>query len=86
MVVFLFTHQLKIRLHIKDLSSYHAQFSSQKRNTYVGGLGHMIAPPSPKVIFYRKLVPLKEYHNMMIPIAASGYRRRIYLWNNSLAQ
>jgi hypothetical protein len=31
----------------------------------------MIAPPSPKVIFYRKLVPLKEYHNMMIPIAAS---------------
>ncbi|MEL4298069.1 MULTISPECIES: nuclease [Acinetobacter] len=37
----------------------------------LGGLGHMIAPPSPKVIFYRKLVPLKEYHNMMIPIAAS---------------
>ncbi|MFW1837443.1 nuclease [Acinetobacter gyllenbergii] len=37
----------------------------------LGGLGHMIAPPSPEVIFYRKLVPLKEYHNMMIPIAAS---------------
>lgn len=36
-----------------------------------GALGHMIAPPSQEVILYRKFVPLKEYHNMMVPIAAS---------------
>ena len=37
----------------------------------LGGLGKLIAPPSPEVIFYRKLVPLQEYQNMMIPITAS---------------
>lgn len=36
----------------------------------LGGLGKMVAPPSPDVIFYRKLVPLKEYNSMMIPITA----------------
>ena len=37
----------------------------------LGGLGKLIAPPSPEVIFYRKLVPFQEYQNMMIPITAS---------------
>ena len=37
----------------------------------LGGLGKMVAPPSPKVIFYRKFVPLQEYRGMMIPITAS---------------
>lgn len=37
----------------------------------IGALGKMIAPPSPDVQFYRKLVPLKEYQSMMIPITAS---------------
>jgi hypothetical protein len=37
----------------------------------LGGLGKLISPPSPKIIFHRKLVPLEEYQNMMIPITAS---------------
>lgn len=37
----------------------------------LGGLGKLIAPPSPDVIFYRQLVPLQEYQSMMIPITAS---------------
>lgn len=36
-----------------------------------GGLGKLIAPPSPEVIFHRQLVPLQEYQSMMIPITAS---------------
>lgn len=36
-----------------------------------GAMGKMIAPPSPQVQFYRKLVPLQEYQNLMIPITAS---------------
>ncbi|WP_445115969.1 nuclease [Acinetobacter sp. WZC-1] len=37
----------------------------------LGGLAKLIAPPSPKVIFYRQFVPLQEYQSMMIPITAS---------------
>jgi hypothetical protein len=37
----------------------------------LGALGKLIAPPSPQVQFYRKLVPLQEYQSMMIPITAS---------------
>ena len=36
-----------------------------------GAMGKMIAPPSPQVQFYRQLVPLQEYQNLMIPITAS---------------
>lgn len=36
----------------------------------LGAFGKMISPPSQKVIFYRKYVPLKEYNSMMIPITA----------------
>lgn len=37
----------------------------------LGAFGKLIAPPSPEVQFYRKLVPLQEYQSMMIPITAS---------------
>lgn len=37
----------------------------------LGGLGKLLAPPSPQVQFYRKYVPLKEYQSLMIPITAS---------------
>ena len=37
----------------------------------LGGLGKMIAPPSPEVIFYRQFVPLTEYQNIMVPMVAS---------------
>lgn len=37
----------------------------------LGGLGKLLAPPSPQVQFYRKYVPLQEYQSLMIPIAAS---------------
>lgn len=37
----------------------------------LGALGKLIAPPSPQVQFYRKLVPLQEYKSLMIPITAS---------------
>ncbi|WP_151804965.1 nuclease [Acinetobacter bereziniae] len=37
----------------------------------LGALGKLIAPPSPEVQFYRKLVPLQEYKSLMIPITAS---------------
>lgn len=37
----------------------------------LGGLGKLLAPPSPQVQFYRKYVPLQEYQSLMIPITAS---------------
>lgn len=37
----------------------------------LGALGKLIAPPSPEVRFYRKLVPLQEYKSLMILITAS---------------
>lgn len=37
----------------------------------LGGLGKLIAPPSPQIQFYRQFVPLQEYQSMMIPITAS---------------
>ena len=37
----------------------------------LGGLGKLLALPSPQVQFYRKYVPLQEYKSLMIPITAS---------------
>ena len=37
----------------------------------LGGLGKLLAPPSPQIQFYRKYVPLQEYQSLMIPITAS---------------
>lgn len=37
----------------------------------LGGLGKLLAPPSPQVQFYRKYAPLQEYKSLMIPITAS---------------